>query len=218
MSRKAYSSVNVPALASAPASPLQGDIYYDTVAVQLKYYDGAGWDTIVCSEDVSTVVGQKTFSSKTIHRTSDTAAASIGLPHGAAPTSPVNGDIWTTTAGIYVRVNGATVGPLGAGGGSGGATVSATPPSTPTSGQIWYDSTGGGTYVYYDSFWVELGSPVTPSGATGGGANKAFFENDQTVTSDYTITAGKNAVSAGPITVNTGVIVTIPSGSTWTVV
>lgn len=34
------------------------------------------------------------------------------LPHGTAPTSPVDGDIWTTTAGLFVRVNGGTVGPL----------------------------------------------------------------------------------------------------------
>lgn len=43
---------------------------------------------------------------------SGTAAASVNIPHGAAPTSPVNGDIWTTTAGLYVRINGVTVGPL----------------------------------------------------------------------------------------------------------
>jgi hypothetical protein len=43
--------------------------------------------------------------------------ASIRLPHGSAPSSPVNGDTWTTTAGIFVRINGVTVGPLGAGGG-----------------------------------------------------------------------------------------------------
>lgn len=45
-----------------------------------------------------------------------------------------------------------------------------------------------------------------------------FYENSQTVTADYTITSGKNAMSAGPITINTGVTVTIPSGSVWTVV
>jgi hypothetical protein len=43
---------------------------------------------------------------------STTSSAGLRLPHGAAPTSPVNGDIWTTTAGLYVRINGATVGPL----------------------------------------------------------------------------------------------------------
>ena len=41
-----------------------------------------------------------------------TALSSLNVPHGAAPTSPVDGDIWTTTAGLYVRINGATVGPL----------------------------------------------------------------------------------------------------------
>jgi hypothetical protein len=46
------------------------------------------------------------------------SATSIRIPHGAAPSSPTNGDVWTTTAGIYVRVNGSTVGPLGTGGGA----------------------------------------------------------------------------------------------------
>lgn len=41
-----------------------------------------------------------------------TAAASLNIPHGSAPTSPVNGDIWTTTSGLFVRINGSTVGPL----------------------------------------------------------------------------------------------------------
>jgi hypothetical protein len=43
---------------------------------------------------------------------SATGGAGLRVPHGAAPTSPVDGDVWTTTAGMFVRVNGATVGPL----------------------------------------------------------------------------------------------------------
>ncbi len=43
---------------------------------------------------------------------STTAVSSLRITHGAAPTSPVNGDMWTTTAGLYIRINGATVGPL----------------------------------------------------------------------------------------------------------
>ena len=43
---------------------------------------------------------------------STTAISSMRLPHGAAPTAPVDGDVWTTTAGLYVRINGGTVGPL----------------------------------------------------------------------------------------------------------
>jgi len=55
---------------------------------------------------------------------------------------------------------------------------------------------------------------------TGGGGAEAgmFFENDITLTTNYTITTSKNAMSAGPITIATGVTVTIPSGSTWTIV
>lgn len=43
---------------------------------------------------------------------SATGGAGFNLPHGTAPSSPVNGDIWTTTAGLFVRINGSTVGPL----------------------------------------------------------------------------------------------------------
>lgn len=49
---------------------------------------------------------------------STTATASLKIPHGVAPNSPQNGDIWTTLSGMYVRINNVTVGPLGAGGGS----------------------------------------------------------------------------------------------------
>ena len=56
------------------------------------------------------------------------------------------------------------------------------------------------------------------AGATGGGSDEIFYENGQTVTTNYTITNGKNAMSAGPITLAGSVVVTIPSGSTWTVV
>lgn len=38
--------------------------------------------------------------------------ASLRAPHGTAPTSPVNGDIWTTTAGLFAQINGVTVGPF----------------------------------------------------------------------------------------------------------
>jgi len=55
-------------------------------------------------------------------------------------------------------------------------------------------------------------------GATGGGTDQIFYENGQTVTTNYTITAGQNAGSFGPITINSSITVTVPSGSTWSVV
>ena len=59
---------------------------------------------------------------------------------------------------------------------------------------------------------------VTGIGITGGGTDEVFWENDQVVTTNYTITTNKNAFTAGPITINAGVVVTVPSSSTWTVV
>ena len=79
-------------------------------------------------------------------------------------------------------------------------------PSTDGSaGQVW-NTNGAGVLGW-----------VTPSsgGATGGGTDKVFNENDQVITADYTISSGKNAISVGPITVNSGISITVPSTSTW---
>ena len=61
--------------------------------------------------------------------------------------------------------------------------------------------------------WVE-----SAAGATGGGTDKIFWENGQTVTTNYTITNGYNAMSAGPVTINNGIAVTIGTGENWTIV
>ena len=59
-----------------------------------------------------------------------------------------------------------------------------------------------------------------PAGAPVGDAstNTVFFENDTAVAVNYQITSGKNAMSAGPIAINAGIAVTVPSGSSWTIV
>ena len=55
------------------------------------------------------------------------------------------------------------------------------------------------------------------AGATGGGSDKIFWENGQTVTTDYTITNTMNAGTWGPVTSNSGVTVTIGDGEYWTI-
>ena len=67
----------------------------------------------------------------------------------------------------------------------------------------------------YTGFVDVIPNPPQPSGA---GGDQIFYENGQTVTTSYTITTGNNAMTAGPVTVATGATVTIPSGSTWTIV
>ena len=55
-------------------------------------------------------------------------------------------------------------------------------------------------------------------GATGSGGDQVFYENDQAVTTSYSLPANENAVTAGPVSVSAAATVTIPSGSTWVVV
>ena len=56
------------------------------------------------------------------------------------------------------------------------------------------------------------------AGAKGAGGDQVFWENDQTVTTNYEITAGRNALTAGPVEIQAGVTVEVPAGSVWTVV
>lgn len=80
-------------------------------------------------------------------------------------------------------------------------------------GALYWDSTLNAMNVYNGTAWVTFGY-----GATGSGGNQVFFENDQAVTTNYSITTGKNAMSAGPVSINSGVSVTVPTGSVWTIV
>ena len=68
---------------------------------------------------------------------------------------------------------------------------------------------------------TSAGSGASPTWATPAGSNitaQGLYENAATISANYTIGTGNNAISAGPITVASGVTVTVPSGSVWTVV
>jgi hypothetical protein len=62
-----------------------------------------------------------------------------------------------------------------------------------------------------------LESIPAPTQPTGGSGNQIFYQNDQTVTANYSIPSGQNAMTGGPVSINTGITVTVPSGSTWTI-
>lgn len=132
----------------------------------------------------------------TITHVSTTATLTTATDHGL-----VTGDFITVSGAIPLAYNGTfqiTVTSTTA-----FTYVMATNPSA--------NATVVGSYVY--GTWGAVGG-----GATGGGNNQIFVLNDQIVTNDYTIPTGKNASSAGPITVDTGITVTIPTDSTWVIV
>ena len=67
-----------------------------------------------------------------------------------------------------------------------------------------------GSYTY--GAWSQIGG-----GATGGGTDQVFVENTTIVTTSYALPTGKNASSVGPITINSGRTVTIPSSQRWVI-
>lgn len=84
---------------------------------------------------------------------------------------------------------------------------------SPSAGYIRYNTTLTSFEGYNGTAWGSIGG-----GATGGGSDAVFIENDQTVTTNYTIPADKNAMSTGPVSVDTGVTVTVSTGSRWVVI
>ena len=89
---------------------------------------------------------------------------------------------------------------------------------------IYGDSSGNPTALTIGSSGTVLKSDGTDvswgdaaAGATGGGSDKIFWENGQTITTNYTITNNMNAGTFGPVTINNGVTVTIGDGETWVI-
>ncbi len=84
--------------------------------------------------------------------------------------------------------------------------------ASPAAGYLRFNDDLDKPEVYNGTAWGSVGG-----GATGGGSDEVFVQNSQNVTTNYTIPASKNAMSTGPISVNSGVTVTISSGSRWVV-
>lgn len=83
---------------------------------------------------------------------------------------------------------------------------------SPQAGFFRFNTTASRFEGYDGTAWGAVGG-----GATGGGTNEVFIENDQNVTANYTIPSTKNAMTTGPITVDAGVTVTVSGGSRWVV-
>jgi len=83
-------------------------------------------------------------------------------------------------------------------------------PGSPQAGMFRYNSTTG-EFEGYTSDWGSIG------GGGGASAGGAIYENTDDITANYTITAGTNGMSVGPMTIASGVTVTIPSGQRWVI-
>jgi hypothetical protein len=99
-----------------------GDLFIDTLTAGKSITLRSGNQSTALTLDSSqngSAAGKWAFNGATVSSSTaiittagTTSVSSLRIPHGSAPTSPVNGDIWTTTSGLFVRINGVTVGPL----------------------------------------------------------------------------------------------------------
>lgn len=86
---------------------------------------------------------------------------------------------------------------------------------TAATGLLRFNTDANSFEGYDGTAWGAIGGG---GGASGGGGDAVFYENDQTVTTNYIIAADKNAMSTGPISINSGVSVTIETGARWVVI
>ena len=170
----------------------------------------------------------KAYADTKVPRTSTTGSAE--LPVGTTQERDSDGGNAANLKG-YIRFNttltqfeghnGTAWGAIG----GGGFDVLSAPPTSPApqGGDVYWDNDEGIPYIYYDqgsgqAQWIPLVPQQNPKSAEGGGSDEVFHENDQAVTTDYTIATGRNAMTAGPITINSGATVTVSAGSTWVIV
>jgi hypothetical protein len=94
---------------------------------------------------------------------------STTVPDGTLAVDTTNDVFYFRSGGEWTEVSG----------GGASLTVSTTAPESPEDGDLWYNSVSGGTFVYYDSFWVETGTSGGPRGEPG----QAFINVDGGVAS-----------------------------------
>lgn len=218
----------------------------DTIAVAPAVSDGsvsvnylAGITTEEIPADGFGFITQLGFISNT--NTNGWAVGTILYPDPAVPgglidTLPVS-PAWqvpiaavtktSTTAGrMLVR---AIPGGGSTGGGGASVTISETAPVGASAGDLWLDSTSGSLYVFYQdvdgSQWIQVQANSTLDPIILDRIETLETEidapihlNGKTISANYTIPSGFNGLSAGPITIASGVTVTVPSGSAWSIV
>ena len=134
--------------------------------------------------------------------------ASTGLVNDVPITNGGTGASTATNAKIALQIitalTGSEILPVG---------TTAQRDASPISGYIRFNSDTLQFEGYNGSQWTAVGG-----GATGGGSDQIFVLNGQNITANYTIPSGSNASTAGAVTINTGVVVTVSTGSRWVIV
>jgi len=180
--------------------PLQaGMLYFNTTDDVMKVYTGSAWVAAYASLSGALIAADN------LSDLTNAATARTNLGLGTAATTAAT-DYATAAQGVKADASVQTTATTGQANLPTGTTAQRT--GTPATGALRFNSTDTSFEGYNGTEWGSIG---------GGAADGIFYENEQTVAADYTIVATKNAMTAGPITVNAGVTVTIETGGRWVV-
>jgi len=83
---------------------------------------------------------------------------------------------------------------------------------SPTAGHLRFNTDTNSAEIYNGTSFASVGG-----GATGGGSDETFLETDNSVNTSYTLSTNRNAMTVGPLTINSGSTVTVPSGQRWVI-
>ena len=187
--------------------------YGRTGNVQLKSTDNVDVNNLTVAGDLN-VSGDITYD--------ETVARNLNITGIATVASGIvsTGDFKIGTATTLSQDNIFTTGIITASGGVDAIGIMSAGISQATGIITALNFIGTGNTVLYNqaTSTVDISIAGGGGGAVGAGTDKVFYENDQTVTQSYTISAGKNAMVAGPLAVASGKTITIPSGSELTIV
>lgn len=181
---------------TAAAQPSTSNLNVGELAINVtdkKVYSKDGGGALI------TVVG--TLGNQNANAVAITGGTINGTVIGGASAAAATVTTLTATADSSFTSTGAVKIPVGTAGQQ---------PGTPAQGMIRFNTDTPGFEGYNGSAWGALGGGNTTA--------KGMWENSNTISANYTITTNYNAMSAGTITVNSGVTVTIPAGSRWVIV
>jgi hypothetical protein len=143
---------------------------------------------------------------------------------GSKITGDISGNAGNVTGTVAVANGGTGVSSItgivkGNGSSAFTAAVSGTDYAPATSGTsiLYGNGSGGFSNVTIGTGLSFSAGTLSATGGGGGGGSSTILENDQTISSNYTVTAAKNGISVGPVTINTGIAVTVGTGQRWLV-
>ena len=199
-----------------------GMLYFNTVDEAMKVYTGSAWVAAYVSgsgtllavnnlSDVASVSASRTnlgLGTAATTASTDYATAAQGTLADSATQPGDNVSTLTNDSGYLTSTTGVTkTATTGSGALPSGTTAQRD--GSPSAGYIRFNSDEGSFEGYDGTAWGSIGG-----GASAGGA---IYENKDDITANYTITSGSNGFSVGPMTIASGVSVTVPSGQRWVV-